>query len=222
MAPCVGGCWQGRKKGEKLATIEALIVIDVQNDFCAGGALAVPDGDAVVPIVNEMTPRFPLVVLTQDWHPRGHASFASSHPGRRPFEEIALPYGPQVLWPDHCLPGTRGADFHPDLDLRSADLILRKGANPEVDSYSAFFENDHETPTGLGAFLRERGVRRAILVGLATDYCVLYTALDAVAQGFEAVVVEPGVRGIDLRGSLDRAWQRMAATGVTRVPSWGP
>ncbi len=207
---------------EKLAATEALIVIDVQNDFCAGGALAVPDGDAVVPIVNEMTPRFPLVVLTQDWHPRGHASFASSHPGRRPFEEIALPYGPQVLWPDHCVPGTHGADFHPDLDLRSANLILRKGANPDVDSYSAFFENDHESPTGLGAYLRERGVRRVILVGLATDYCVLYTALDAVAQGFEAVVVEPGVRGIDLRGSLERAWQRMDATGVTRVPSWGP
>jgi nicotinamidase/pyrazinamidase len=199
---------------------DALIVIDVQNDFCAGGALAVPDGDAVVPVVNDLMAGFPLVVLTQDWHPPGHASFASSHAGRRPFEEIQLAYGPQILWPDHCVPGTRGAEFHPGLDLRPAALILRKGTDPRVDSYSAFFENDHETPTGLVAYLRERGARRVVLVGLATDYCVLYTALDASAQGFEVVVVERGVRGIDLDGSLERAWKRMAETGVTRAFSW--
>jgi nicotinamidase/pyrazinamidase len=203
-----------------MSAIDALIVIDVQNDFCAGGALAVPDGDDVVPVVNALMPRFSLVILTQDWHPPGHASFASSHPGRRPFEEVQLSYGSQVLWPDHCVPGTHGAEFHPDLDLRPASLVLRKGTNPRVDSYSAFFENDHQTPTGLGAYLRERGARRVVLVGLATDYCVSYSALDAVAQGFEAVVVKRGVRGIDLDGSLDRAWRQMGEAGVGIVPSW--
>jgi nicotinamidase/pyrazinamidase len=203
----------------KVTAGDALVVIDVQNDFCAGGALAVPDGDAVVPIVNRIMPLFPLVVLTQDWHPAGHTSFASSHRGARPLDEIRLSYGPQILWPDHCVPGTRGADFHPALDTRPAALILRKGTNPRVDSYSAFFENDHETATGLGACLRGRNVRRVVLVGLATDYCVLYSALDAVAEGFEALVVEEGVRGIDIDGSVGRAWARMAEAGVQRAPA---
>jgi nicotinamidase/pyrazinamidase len=199
--------------------LEALIVIDVQNDFCSGGALAVPDGDAVVPVINRLLPAFPLVVLTQDWHPLGHASFASSHPGRRPFDEVELGYGAQTLWPDHCVPGTRGAEFHPDLHTQEAALVLRKGSDPRVDSYSAFFENDRATSTGLAAYLRERGAERVTLVGLATDYCVLYSALDAARAGFGVTVVEDAVRGIDHGGSLARAWTRMAEAGVTRVSS---
>jgi nicotinamidase/pyrazinamidase len=198
--------------------MRALLVIDVQNDFCAGGALAVPDGDAVVSVINRMLPAFPLVVLTQDWHPLGHASFASSHPGRKPFDEIELGYGPQTLWPDHCVPGTHGAEFHPRLDTRPAALIVRKGSNPAVDSYSAFYENDHTTPTGLAAYLRERGVRDVALAGLATDYCVLYSALDAAQAGFGVTVVEDAVRGLDVNGSLAAAWAAMAAAGVRRRP----
>lgn len=199
----------------------ALVVIDVQNDFCPGGALAVPDGDAVVPIVNGLMPAFPVVVLTQDWHPPGHASFASSHPGRRPFETIKLAYGAQTLWPDHCVPGTPGAEFHPRLDTRPAALVLRKGRNPAIDSYSAFFENDRTTPTGLAAYLRERGVGDLVLAGLATDYCVLYSALDAARAGFGVTVVEDAVRGLDVNGSLAAAWASMAAAGVRRVASLG-
>ena len=193
---------------------EALIVVDVQNDFCPGGALAVPRGDDVVPVINRLSPRFPLVVLTQDWHPRGHVSFASSHPGRRAFERIQVAYGEQVLWPDHCVPGTRGAEFHPALDARPASLIVRKGSDPSVDSYSAFFENDHRTSTGLAGYLRERGCSRLVVTGLATDFCIQYTALDARQLGFEVSVVHEGVRGIDLEGSVAAAWDRMAAAGV--------
>jgi nicotinamidase/pyrazinamidase len=193
------------------------VVVDVQNDFCPRGALAVSEGDQVVEVANRLAERFPLVVLTQDWHPRGHSSFASSHPGRRPLETIRLPYGEQTLWPDHCVPGTRGAEFHPDLDTLAAALIIRKGSNPAVDSYSAFYENDHRTPTGLAAYLREKRVRRIGFVGLATDFCVQYSALDAHKEGFEAVVVDEGVRGIDLDGSLSRAWSRMDQAGVRRV-----
>jgi nicotinamidase-related amidase len=211
----------GRAETEREGRVaDALLVIDVQNDFCPGGALAVPEGDRVVPIINRLTPGFGLVVLTQDWHPAGHASFASSHPGRRPLEEIELPYGRQVLWPDHCVPGTLGADLHPDLDTRSAALILRKGTDPSVDSYSAFFENDHATATGLAGYLRGRGVTRVVLAGLATDFCVLYSALDAAALGFDVVVVEDAVRGIDVHGSVARAWASMADAGVERRPSW--
>jgi nicotinamidase/pyrazinamidase len=196
----------------------ALVVIDVQNDFCPGGALAVPGGDAVVPAINGMLPHFPLVVMTQDWHPRGHVSFASSHPGRKPFDEIDLDYGRQVLWPDHCVPGTRGAAFHPDLATESVALVVRKGSRPDVDSYSAFFENDHQTATGLVGYLRERRVERLVLAGLATDFCVLYSALDAAAAGFAVAVVEEAVRGIDIDGSVEKAWQRMRAAGVAGVP----
>jgi nicotinamidase/pyrazinamidase len=196
---------------------DALVVIDVQNDFCPGGALAVAEGDRIVPVVNRLSARFRHVVLTQDWHPRGHVSFASSHPGRQPYETITLPYGEQVLWPDHCVPGTPGAEFHPALDTRRASLIVRKGDDPAVDSYSALYENDHSTSTGLAGYLRERALRRLFLVGLATDFCVLYSALDARREGFDVCVVEDGVRGIDLRGSLERAWVRMRERGVHRV-----
>jgi nicotinamidase/pyrazinamidase len=198
---------------------DVLLVVDVQNDFCSGGALAVPGGDEVVPVANHLAGGFGLVVLTQDWHFPGHSSFASSHAGRRPLETIEMPYGPQVLWPDHCIPGSRGAEFHPALNTLAAALIVRKGSNPGVDSYSAFYENDHRTSTGLSGWLREKGVRRVVLVGLATDFCVHYSALDARREGFEAVVVEDGVRGIDTEGSLDRAWKQMAEAGVQRARS---
>lgn len=187
----------------------ALVVIDVQNDFCPGGALAVPEGDAVVPAINQLVPRFARVVLTQDWHPKGHLSFASSHPGRQPFETVTVDYGPQVLWPDHCVQGTPGAEFHPRLAAAAAALILRKGMIPKVDSYSAFFENDHRTQTGLAGYLQGLGVRRVYFCGLATDFCVRYSALDARALGFACTVVEDACRGIDLDGSLAVALQEM-------------
>lgn len=193
---------------------DLLLVVDVQNDFCPGGALAVPDGDAVVPAVAALMPLFDHVVLTQDWHPPGHGSFASSHPGRRPFETIEAAYGEQVLWPDHCVQGTPGAAFHPDLDTTRAELILRKGFRREIDSYSAFFENDHRTRTGLSGFLRERGFRRLFLAGLATDFCVKWSALDARREGFGVVVLEDACRGIDLDGSLARAREEMRQAGV--------
>jgi nicotinamidase/pyrazinamidase len=194
---------------------DALLVVDVQNDFCPGGALAVPDGDAVVPVINALAQRFAHVVLTQDWHPADHASFASQHAGRRPFETIEMPYGAQTLWPDHCVQDTPGAAFHPTLALPRAELVLRKGFRRGVDSYSAFQENDRRTPTGLAGYLRERGVTRLYLVGLATDYCVAYSALDALAAGFAAVVVEDACRAIDLAGSLADAMAKMTAAGVT-------
>jgi Amidases related to nicotinamidase len=193
---------------------EVLVVVDVQNDFCPGGALAVADGDAVVPAINALTERFAHVIATQDWHPAGHSSFASSHEGRRPFETIALPYGPQTLWPDHCVRGTTGAHFHPALDLTRAELVVRKGFRPAIDSYSAFFENDHATPTGLAGYLRERALRRLFFAGLATDYCVAYSAIDAARLGFEAVVLMGACRAIDLQGSLAAAIGRMMEAGV--------
>jgi nicotinamidase/pyrazinamidase len=196
---------------------DLLLIVDVQNDFCPGGALAVADGDAVVPVVNRLAERFEHVVLTQDWHPPGHRSFASSHPGSRPFETIAMPYGPQTLWPDHCVQGTPGAAFHPHLKTEKAELVIRKGFRPAIDSYSAFYENDKTTPTGLAGYLRERGLKRIFLAGLATDYCVYYSALDARRLGFDAVVVESGCRGIDLAGSLAAAHAGMAEAGVRVV-----
>ncbi|PYQ12780.1 MAG: bifunctional nicotinamidase/pyrazinamidase [Acidobacteria bacterium] len=201
----------------ELQASDTLLAIDVQNDFCPGGALAVPRGDEVVPVMNRLARRFRHVALTQDWHPRGHVSFASSHPGRAPYERIQVAYGEQVLWPDHCVPGTPGAELHPGLDTLAADLIVRKGNDPRIDSYSAFYENDHRTSTGLAGYLRERGGRRLFLAGLATDFCVQYSALDARREGFDVFVVEDGVRGIDLDGSLAAAWTRMAAAGVRRV-----
>jgi nicotinamidase/pyrazinamidase len=196
---------------------DALIAVDVQNDFCPGGALAVAEGDRVVPVINTLGSRFDNVLLTQDWHPPGHVSFASSHPGRQPYETIILPYGPQVLWPDHCVPGTPGAAFHPALDTERAALIVRKGHNPKIDSYSALYENDHHTSTGLGGYLRERRLGRLFLAGLATDFCVLYSALDARREGFEVFVIDDAVRGIDLDGSLARAWRALDEAGVRRI-----
>ena len=198
---------------------DVLLVIDVQNDFCPGGALAVPEGDAVVPVVNRLGRRFADVVMTQDWHPAGHLSFASAHPGRQPFETIDLAYGAQTLWPDHCVQGSEGAQFHRGLDLPQAELVVRKGFRRAIDSYSAFYENDRRTPTGLAGYLRERGFRRIFLAGLATDFCVHYSAVDARRAGFAAVLVEDGCRAIDLGGSLAEAMQKMAAAGVERIAS---
>lgn len=192
----------------------ALLVIDVQRDFCPGGALAVPEGDVVVPIINGLMERFDHVLLTQDWHPPGHHSFASSHPGREPYDRVELSYGEQVLWPDHCVQGTPGAGFHGALDLTSAELIVRKGFRPEIDSYSAFFENDQATPTGLAGYLRERGIDALYLVGLATDFCVHWSAVDGRRLGFEATVLLDACRGIDTGGSMDHALERMRAEGV--------
>ncbi|SEB50781.1 nicotinamidase/pyrazinamidase [Nitratireductor aquibiodomus] len=194
---------------------EALIVIDVQNDFCPGGALAVEDGDAVVPVINGLIGRFDHVVLTQDWHPEGHSSFASSHAGKAPFETVEMPYGTQTLWPDHCVQGTKGAAFHESLAWDKAELVSRKGFRSAIDSYSAFFENDHETPTGLSGYLRERGITRVTLAGLATDFCVAYSAIDARRQGFEATVIMDACRAIDLGGSLSAMTAKMKEAGVT-------
>lgn len=198
-------------------TEDLLLVVDVQNDFCPGGALAVGDGDAVVPVINRLAGRFEHIVLTQDWHPAGHSSFASSHPGSAPFQTIEMPYGPQTLWPDHCVQGTPGAEFHAGLDTDRAELIIRKGFRRAIDSYSAFFENDRTTPTGLAGYLRERGLRRIFLAGLATDFCVHYSAMDARRLGFEAIVIEAGCRAIDLSGSLAAAHAQWAEAGVQRV-----
>lgn len=195
----------------------ALIVVDLQNDFCPGGRLPVAGGDEIVPLVNALGRRFSTVVLTQDWHPAGHSSFASSHEGRKPFETVAMPYGSQVLWPEHCVQGSDGAAFHPGLDLAMAQAIIRKGYRAEVDSYSGFVEADRTTPTGLAGYLRERGVARVAIVGLATDFCVNWTAQDAARHGFETLVVEEACRAIDLDGSLARAWVEMTALGVKRA-----
>ena len=194
---------------------DILIIVDVQNDFCPGGALAVPQGDEVVPAVNRLAAEFTHVVLTQDWHPRGHASFARSHPGRQPFDTIEVSYGEQILWPDHCVQGTRGADFHTDLDVPHAELVLRKGFRTAIDSYSAFFENDRRTPTGLVAYLKERRFERVTLCGLATDFCVFYSVLDGRQAGFEVTVVTDACRGIDSDGSLALAMRSMKEAGVT-------
>ncbi|SDH37853.1 bifunctional nicotinamidase/pyrazinamidase [Roseospirillum parvum] len=195
----------------------ALVVIDVQNDFCPGGALAVPDGDAVVPLINRLMPAFPHVILTQDWHPPGHASFASSHPGAEPMSLTEMPYGPQVLWPDHCVQGTEGAAFHPDLDTTRAELIVRKGFRRDIDSYSAFLENDHETPTGLAGALKERGITELVMVGLATDFCVKDSAVDGMRLGFSVGLVEAACRAIDVNGSLAQAHQALKDAGVRLI-----
>jgi len=187
---------------------KALIVIDVQNDFCPGGALAVPGGDEIVPMINDMMADFDAVILTQDWHPRGHSSFASSHAGKAPFETTQMPYGTQVLWPEHCVQGTDGAAFHPDL-RQDADLIIRKGYRPDIDSYSAFFENDQTTPTGLKGYLEERGINDLTMVGLATDFCVAFSALDAIRLGFGVRVELAACRAIDMDGSLNAALKNL-------------
>ena len=198
---------------------DVLLVVDVQNDFCPGGALAVPDGDQVVPVINRLAARFPHLLMTQDWHPAGHESFASSHPGRAPFESVEVAYGTQTLWPDHCVQGTEGAAFRADLELPRCELVIRKGFRPEIDSYSAFFENDRTTPTGLTGYLRDRGITRIFSAGLATDFCVNFTAVDAARQGFQSIVIEDGCRAIDLEGSLAAARAGMAEAGVAFVTS---
>ncbi|HKA08093.1 MAG TPA: bifunctional nicotinamidase/pyrazinamidase [Gemmataceae bacterium] len=194
-----------------------LLIVDVQNDFCPDGALAIAGGDEVVPIVNKLSRQFPHVILTQDWHSPDHLSFASSHPGKKPLERVNLSYGEQILWPDHCVMGTHGAEFHPKLDVAHCELILRKGFRREIDSYSAFFENDRRTPTGLAGYLRERGLTNLFISGLATDFCVAYSALDARRLGFDVTVIEAGCRGIDVGGSLADAWRLMKAAGVVRA-----
>lgn len=197
----------------------ALIVIDVQNDFCPGGALAVTEGDAVVPVANRLMQRFDHVVLTQDWHPDDHSSFAANNPGRDAFSLIDMPYGPQVLWPVHCVQGTAGAAFHKDLETDRANLIIRKGYRSEIDSYSAFFENDHATTTGLAGYLRERAVEHLVMVGLATDFCVRFSAVDAAKLGFKVTLLEDGCRAIDLDGSLAAARAELTEHGITVTTS---
>ncbi|MEJ1992355.1 MAG: bifunctional nicotinamidase/pyrazinamidase [Maritimibacter sp.] len=200
-----------------ISASDAILVIDVQNDFCPGGALAVAGGDEIIPEINRVLRDYPVRVFTQDWHPLGHSSFASTHPDAAPFGTVEMPYGSQTLWPDHCVQGTDGAEFHEDLHVDPADMILRKGFRHEIDSYSAFFENDQTTPTGLEGYLRSRGVSRVTLVGLATDFCVAWSALDAVRLGFETRVMLSACRGIDLEGSLDAAIAQMRAAGVELV-----
>jgi len=197
--------------------MRGLIVIDPQNDFCPGGALAVDGGDQIMPSINEMMAEHDLIVLTQDWHPAGHSSFASSHQGQAPFSMIEMPYGPQVLWPDHCIQGSDGAAFHAKLDTTKATAIIRKGMNPRVDSYSAFFENDKVTPTGLSGLLKDRGCTKLTMAGLATDFCVAWSALDGIAQGFDVDVRLASCRAIDLDGSLDAALEAMRTAGVRLV-----
>lgn len=196
---------------------EAILVIDVQTDFCPGGALAVEGGDEIVAPINALVPEFPVRVFTQDWHPADHLSFASQHKGKDPFATTEMPYGTQVLWPDHCIIGSDGAKFHPRLDTRTADMIIRKGFRREIDSYSAFFENDHTTPTGLEGYLKSRGVDTVTLVGLATDYCVNFSAVDAAGLGFKVRVIQSLCRAIDLEGSLDAAKKGMSGAGVSLV-----
>jgi nicotinamidase/pyrazinamidase len=197
---------------------DALIVIDVQNDFCPGGALAVPKGDKIVPLVNRLIDQFQHVVLTQDWHPKGHSSFASTHKGD-PFTVVKLGYGDQTLWPDHCVQGTKGAEFHRDLVVRQSELVLRKGFRKEIDSYSAFYENDRATKTGLNGYLRDRGLKRLFMCGLATDFCVAWSALDGRREGFPVIVLEDACRAIDLNGSLAAARGEMLKNGITLAQS---
>jgi nicotinamidase/pyrazinamidase len=196
---------------------DVLLVIDVQNDFCPGGALAVPCGDEVIAPIHRVAPRFEHIVLTQDWHPSNHFSFAASHPGKQPYDSVELDYGTQTLWPSHCVQGTRGAEFHPALQLTQAELILRKGFRPQIDSYSAFFENDRSTPTGLAEYLRDRNLTRVFLAGLAYDYCVGYSALDARRLGLPAFVLRDACRAIDLNGSVATIEREFAATGVQLI-----
>lgn len=207
----------GIMKEMDITAEDVLVVVDVQNDFCPGGALAVPHGDRVIAPIQNAAQRFDHIVLTQDWHPPGHLSFASRHPGKQAFETIATPHGLQELWPDHCVQGTRGADFHPSLQLQQAELILRKGHRIDIDSYSAFFENDRTTPTGLAGYLRERGLKRVFFAGLAYDFCVAYSALDARKLGLPAVVIREACQAIDLKGSVQKMEEKFREAGVTVI-----
>jgi nicotinamidase/pyrazinamidase len=199
--------------------LDVLLVVDIQNDFCPSGGLAVPRGDEVVPLINRLAGQFAHVVLTQDWHPRGHLSFASSHPGKKPYQTAEVAYGTQVLWPDHCVQGTAGAAFREDLQIPHAELVLRKGYHREIDSYSAFYENDRKTRTGLAGYLRERGFERVFLAGLAFDFCVRYSAEDACREGFQAIVIEDACRGIDVDGSMAATREIFKSLGIRCVPA---
>ena len=198
---------------------DVLLVIDIQNDFCPGGAMAVPGGDAVIEVIQKVAPLFEHIVLTQDWHPQGHSSFASAHPGKKPYDTVELSYGVQTLWPEHCIQGSQGAEFHPALRLPQAELILRKGFRQRIDSYSAFFENDRSTPTGLAGYLHERNLTRVFLAGLAYDFCVGYSALDARRVGLQAVVIRDACRAIDLNGSVARIEAAFDQAGVMLIES---
>lgn len=199
--------------------MKALLIVDLQNDFCEGGALEVPDGSTIVPTVNKLIHSFDAIIQTQDWHPEGHASFASSHKGKKPNDTIEMDYGSQVLWPDHCVQGSEGAEFHPDLTTNKSQVIIRKGFRPQIDSYSAFFENDQETKTGLTGYLKTRGITDLYTVGLATDFCVKWSVLDGLKEGFNMYIVEDAVKGIDIDGSVDTAWDEMKSEGVQVVHS---
>lgn len=203
----------------QITSRDVLLVVDIQNDFCPGGSLAVPDGDAVIPVIHSIAPRFAHIVLTQDWHSPRHLSFASAHPGKHPFEHVHLSYGEQTLWPDHCIQGTRGAEFHPALNLPRAELVLRKGFRREIDSYSAFFENDRSTATGLAGYLRDRELTRVFIAGLAYDFCAAYSALDARRLGLPAIVIRDACRAIDLNGSVAAMEKEFAAAGVKLIES---
>ena len=199
--------------------MDALLIVDVQNDFCPGGALEVPRGDQIIPVINKLSQKFDIVIQTQDWHPKEHSSFASSHSCKEPYETINMPYGEQVLWPDHCVQGSQGAQFHPDLDTQRSQLIVRKGFRKEIDSYSAFYENDDTTSTGLSGYLRERDIDKLYVVGLATDFCVKWSVLDGLKKGFRITVVEDAVKGIDIDGSVAQAWDEMQIAGAQRIQS---
>lgn len=199
--------------------MKALLIVDLQNDFCPGGALAVPDGDTIVPTVNRLIDVFDTVIQTQDWHPADHHSFASSHEGKDPYDTTEMEYGTQVLWPDHCVQGTNGAEFHPKLQTDKTEVIIRKGFRKKIDSYSTFYENDNSTPTGLTGYLRDRGITDLFTVGLATDFCVKWSILDGIDEGFNMYIVKDAVKGIDLNGSLEEAWQEMNNKGVVTVQS---
>lgn len=199
--------------------MKALLIIDVQNDFCPGGALAVPEGDLVVPIINDIVNSFNHVIQTQDWHPEGHHSFASSHDGKDPYDTIQADYGEQILWPDHCVQGTNGAEFHPRLNTHKSEVIIRKGFRSEIDSYSTFFENDHETKTGLTGYLNERGITDLFVCGLATDFCVKWSVLDGIKEGFTIHIIKDAVKGINIDGSVDAAWDEMERAGAKFLSS---
>ena len=199
--------------------MEALLIIDVQNDFCPGGALEVPNGNQIIPTINKLSKKFDIVIQTQDWHPDSHSSFASSHQDKETFETIEMPYGQQVLWPDHCIQGSHGADFHSHLETSRSQLIIRKGFRKNIDSYSAFYENDETTTTGLSGYLRERGIETLYAVGLATDFCVKWSVIDGIKEGFNIFVVEDAVKGIDIEGSVDQAWNEMLDEGAQKISS---
>jgi len=199
--------------------MKALLIVDLQNDFCEGGALEVPDGSTIVPVVNQLINSFDVIIQTQDWHPEDHASFASSHKGKKPNDTIEMDYGSQVLWPDHCVQGSKGAEFHPDLNTNKSQVIIRKGFRPQIDSYSAFYENDQKTKTGLTGYLKTRGITDLYAVGLATDFCVKWSVLDGLKEGFNMHIVKDAVKGIDIDGSVESAWDEMKSEGVHVVHS---